>query len=362
MIALENMSLQDKLGQMFMIGFDGDKPSKELIMFIQKYKIGGVLLNPKSEITVKELSDLIGALKEENSGNQVPLFIAAEQEGGKYNKMPKEIRRLPSASVLANTGNKNLVYEVGEITGKMLNKIGFNMNLAPVLDIYDRKNNFFLGERSFGSNPNIVASYGSLNIKGISEQKVIPVAKHFPGYGTVNMGTHNIIIPFSRKSLTKLEETDLLPFKEVISDGLECMMVGHINLSRFNMFAPCTTSNKVITKIIRNRYKYEGVLITDDITMPCMDIQYGIKDAARRAIVAGNDIVLIKDITKAEQIIEHMLKLVNRGEITADHIDASVNRILMLKGKYLSEPLKITDKDVEEINTRIAEITNKIEL
>lgn len=362
MIALENMSLEDKLGQMFMIGFDGDKPSKDLIMLIQKYKIGGVLLNPNGEITVKELANLIGALKEENSGNSASLFIAVEQEGGKYNKMPKELRRLPSSAVLANTGNKNLVYEVGEITGKMLNKIGFNMNLAPVLDLYDRKNNFFLGERSFGTNPNIVASYGNINIKGISEQNVVPVAKHFPGHGTVNMGTHNIIIPFSRKSLSNLEETDLMPFKEAIEDGLECMMIGHINLTRFNLFAPCTTSKKVITKIIRNRYKYEGVLITDDITMPCMDIQYGIKDAARRAIVAGNDIILIKDITKAEQIIEHILKLVNKGEITADHIDASVNRILKLKEKYLSDKEKITDKDVEEINTRIAEITNKIEL
>ena len=362
MISLENMSLEDKLGQMFMVGFDGMEPSKELIMFIQKYKIGGVLLNPHPESNVNQLYSLIETLKEENSGNSAPLFIAVEQEGGKYNKMPKEIRRLPSASVLANTGNKNLLYEVGEITGKMLNKIGFNMNLAPVLDLYDRKNNVFLGERSFGANPNIVASYGSLNIKGMLEQKVIPVAKHFPGHGTVSMGTHNIIIPFSRKSLSKLEESDLLPFKEVISEGLECMMLGHINLTRFNLFAPCTTSKKVITKIIRNRYKYEGVLITDDITMPCMDIQYGIKDAAKRAIVAGNDIILIKNITKAEQIIEYILKLVNRGEITADHIDASVNRILKLKEKYLSDKEKITDKDVEEINTRIAEITNKIEL
>lgn len=362
MIALENMSMEEKLGQMFMIGFEGDKPSKELIMFIQKYKIGGVLITPNSECSIKQLAELIGVLNEENSGNEVPLFMAVEQEGGKYNKMPKEIRRLPSAQVLANTGNKNLMYEIGEITGKMLKKIGFNMNLAPVLDLYDKKNDFFIGERSFGSNPNIVANYGWLNILGMAEQKVIPVAKHFPGHGTVNMGTHNIIIPFSNKSLSKLEETDLLPFKETIVNGLECMMVGHINLSKYNMFAPVTTSSKVITKIIRNRYKYEGVLITDDITMPCMEIQYGLKDAAKRAIVAGNDVILIKDITKAEQVIEYILKLVNRGEITADHIDASVNRILKLKGKYITENSIITEKDIEEINTRISEITNKIEM
>lgn len=362
MISLNSMSLEEKIGQLFMVRYEGIEQNAQLIKLIQKYKIGGVLLNPKGVEKVGELYNFIDSLKGYNSGNQVPLFIAVEQEGGNFNKMPLELRRLPSAKASSSIGNKNLLYELGNITGEMLRKVGFNMNLAPVLDIDDSKNSNFIADRSFSSNPNIVASYGSVNMKGMNEQNIITAVKHFPGQGSVTMDSHSIIIPYTKKTLQKLEESDILPFREVMKNGADCMMVGHINLTKFNLFAPATTSTKVISGLVRGKYKYDGVLMTDDLGMPCMDIQYGLKDATKRAIIAGNDILMIKDMSRAESTIDYIIKIVNKEKISSDRIDQSVNRILNLKEKYASESAPLTSSDVEEINRKIENITNQIEL
>lgn len=360
MLTSKNLSLEEKIGQLFLIGIDGTVPDERVMRLIQRYRVGGIVLYRKNIASVKQLLSLINTLKSQNIANQVPLFIAIAEEGGSTNKMPQEINIMPSVKDIASMGDKNLVYEAGSITGDMLKRLGFNLNLAPVLDVETYENSNVTKDRCFSANANIVASYGIANMNAMNEKGIVTAIKHFPGQGSIKISSDSIIIPYSKKSLAKLEEKDLLPFKEAIKEGTECIMVGHINLTKFNLFAPATTSKKVIKGLLRTRYEYNGVLVTDDLCKTSMEIQYGLKDSAARAIKAGNDILIIKDERRVESTIEYITRLAMKERIDINEIDNSVDRILKLKEKYLKNEISIENFDIDKINKKIDTLVENI--
>lgn len=362
MVAVENLSLEEKIGQLFLVGIDGTVPKEEIIRLIQRYRIGGVIIYKKDIATIQQLLDLINMLKAQNIANQIPLFIATAQEGGTVTNMPVDITTIPSIKEMADTGNKSLVVEAGNITSKMLKEIGFNLNFAPTLDIGMRGDKHIRENKCFSSNVNIVASYGIASMKAMNEQGIITAIKHFPGQGSVKIDAHSIIIPYTKKTVAKLEEEDIFPFRQAIKEGADCMLLGHINLTKLNLFAPATTSKKVIKGLIREKYGYEGVLITDDLCMTSMEIQYGLKDSARRAIKAGNDILLINQTKKVENVIEYITKLVMKDKININEINKSVSRILKLKNKYIINEQNIEKIDIDKTNKEIAQLIKKIKL
>ena len=362
MVKVENLSLEEKIGQLFLVGIDGTSPVDELVHFIQRYRIGGVIIDKKNIKTSEQLLNLINTLKSQNVANQIPLFIAIEQEGGSVTNMPADITAMPSIREIAGTGNKNIVIEASKITGDMLSKFGFNFNLAPTLDVGNDTFNNFKQNCFFSNNENIVASYGILTMKAMNEKGIITAIKHFPGKGSVKKDMDSMIIPYTKKSIAKLEEKDILPFKQAMKEGADCMMVGHINLTKFNLFAPATTSKKVIKGLIRGKYGYDGVLVTEDLCALSMEIQYGLKDSVKRAIKAGNDILVIKQRKRLESVIDYITRLVIKEKINIEEINNSVNRILKLKEKYIFNEQNVETFDVDEFNTKISKLKDQIKL
>ena len=157
----KELSLKEKIGQMVMIGMDTNYITDRIKNMIINYKIGGVILYRKNFSTYSEMLKLIRELKELNKNNQIPLFIAIDQEGGRVNRMPKEIKNLPSANKIASCGGKELVTKSAEIIGEVLHESGYNLNFAPVLDINRFENpNFAIGDRSFSKDKEIVSECG----------------------------------------------------------------------------------------------------------------------------------------------------------------------------------------------------------
>ena len=190
MLELKDLTMQEKIGQMMMVGLTGNKINDRIKNLILKYKIGGFIVYRKNFATYTEMLNLIKELKSLNSQNKIPLFIAIDQEGGRVNRMPKEFKNLPAAYKIAKTENMEMIKQAGDITGEMLYNTGINMNLAPVLDIKRFNDNHAIGDRCFGETKENVAKYGIATMKELQNNKVIPVIKHFPGHGLTQKDSH----------------------------------------------------------------------------------------------------------------------------------------------------------------------------
>lgn len=355
-----NLSLTEKVGQMFIIGLDGYEADETVMELIQTYKVGGFIIDEGNVQSVQQLTRLVNSLKAMNSGNEVPLIIAAEQETGRANMLPSEIRKLPSIKYIADSQDKNLVYETAELTGRLLKSFGFNMNLGPVLDLGGQVEGKELADRCISTNPTLVASYSSQIVNGLNNAGIIAVPKYFPGHNTTKNRGSNLVIPFTTKSVFKLEQSDLVPFKSVIEAKIQTMLVGHINLTKLNLFAPASMSYKVVTRLLKEKYKYNGVVISDNISSMCVDIQYGAKGCARRAILAGCDMIIMKDIKKVKSVLEDVAKQIRNGNLIPQEMDLRVQKILDLKEKFNLTSEETSQVEVEKFNYEIESLIEKI--
>lgn len=352
---LENLSIEEKIGQMLMVGIGNPVHIENVKKLILKYKIGGVLLYKQDYKDYKELNKVVNELRKLGNELKIPLFIAIDQEGGRVNRMPSDFENLPSASDLSKAG---LVEEASKITGELLRKTGFNFNFAPVLDIKRFKENHAIGDRAFSENVDEVCKSGVIYINEMRENNVVPVIKHYPGHGATKKDSH-ITLPVIEEANEKLEKEDIIPFKKAIENGADVLLVGHLRIKHVTHGYPTSMSKSFVRKYIRKKLKFNGVIITDDIRMKAVRILYGRKRALKKALNAGNDIVLFKYKPKDEKILD---KIIKSGKIKPYKIDKSVRRILKLKEKYKIENEKIPylENLPDEINIRIKKVKDKI--
>jgi beta-N-acetylhexosaminidase len=360
---IKTMTLEEKIGQMVIIGLDGYSVNENTIDMIQNKKVGGFILFKKNVGDTGQLLNLINSLKENNSNNKIPLFISIDEEGGKVSRVPDEFKNIPTNREIGKINNKNFSYEIGNILAMQLNAFGINMDFAPVLDVNTNPNNPIIGNRSFGSDPNIVSDLGIATMKGIKDKGVIPVVKHFPGHGDTSVDSH-LGLPSIENNLDRLNKVELVPFKNAIKDGADVVMVAHILMAKLDPDYPASMSKKVISDILRDDLNFDGVVITDDMTMGAIMKNYNIEDAVIKSVNAGSDIVLVcHNNDNQVNVINYLQKAVKDGEISEERIDKSVYRILKLKDKYNLDGEIINSVDINGINNNINKVldtyTNK---
>ena len=202
---IKQLSIQEKIGQMIMIGMDTNYITERIRTMITKYKVGGIILYRKNFNTYQDMVQLIRELKQLNKNNPLPLLIAIDQEGGRVNRMPKEIKNLPTANQIATKCKIEEVKKSADITGKMLKQSGYNLNFAPVLDIKRFNNKHAIGDRAYGENKEKVAEYGIEVMKSLQNQGIISVIKHFPGHGATNQDSHRFL-PIISKEIDELDK------------------------------------------------------------------------------------------------------------------------------------------------------------
>ena len=354
------LSVIEQIGQMIMIGLEGNTINKNMKMMIQKYKIGGVVLYKKNFKNYNEMIKLINDLKKVNCDNKIPLFIAIDQEGGRVNRMPQEIENLIAAKKLASTQNVALVHKAGNIIGKLLKESGVSINFAPVLDIQRFEDNHAIGDRCYGKDAQTVSKYGIEFMNGLKEEGIISVIKHFPGHGATTKDSH-YFLPIIHKKIEELEQEDLLPFQNAIKSEAEAIMLGHLLINDVNKIYPCSLSREFIIKFLRRKYKYNSLIITDDLNMRAIRFVYGIKLATLKALEAGNDILLFRfKNNDGKAVIQKIQKLIKSGRIKTKRIEQSVNRIIKLKEKYhLDESKTVKGCDINKINQCIENINKQ---
>lgn len=356
---MKNLTLREKIGQMLIIKIFGKEISEKTKQMIEEYKIGGIILYRKNYDTYDEMIKIINEIKKLNKecGN-IPLFISIDQEGGRVNRMPHELKNIKSAGKLVEQNNIEIIKEAGRTTAKMLKESGFNMNYSPVLDIQRFENGHAIGDRCYGKTAEDVSRNGITIMKELSTGGIIPVVKHFPGHGSTNKDSH-FLLPTITKNINELENEDIIPFKKAIGQNAEVIMVGHLMIKDVDRKNPASLSKKIINDYLRNKYQYKGVIMTDDLKMRAISLKYGYVRAAIKACKAGIDIIMAgASYNTIIRVIKKIESNIKNKKIDIKEIDKSVERIIKLKEKYNISDDPAKGCNIEEINQSIEKVNS----
>lgn len=361
---IHGLTLEEKVGQLFMVSFLGEEVNSDARQLIQEAHVGGFIYYTwanglASPSQVQALSDGLQHLaRGQRSG--IPLLITVDQEGGCVVRLTKGFTVFPSSQAIGKTGNPLYAKACSIATGEELKAVGINMNLAPVIDVDTNSVTPVIGTRSYGSSPALVADFGAAALQGYRQSKVIGTLKHFPGYGAVSVDPH-LDLPVVNKSCPELDVTDLYPFR-ILANEADAIMTGHLMLPQIDAKHCVTLSKLIVEGILRQEYKYEGVILSDSLVMEGVLNQCpNLEEAAVRALEAGHDMIILggklldhknpKDLTANEilNVFRYVVDAVCTGRLKEERIDASVERILQLKQKY--QLFDETDHDFKSISS-----------
>lgn len=355
---IDQMTLEEKVGQLLVIGVEGTSFSSEMDNLIRNYHVGGVIIMGRNVATTNEMLQLINGIKKANEHNKIPLFLSVDEEGGRVSRMPVGIPKLPTSAQIGKLNDESVSYRAGTYLAGVLNEFGYNMNFAPVLDVNSNPRNPVIGNRSFGSDPYQVAKLGISTMHGMMDNGIIPVVKHFPGHGDTVVDSHKVL-PKVETTLESLRNVELVPFKKAIEEGADAVMVAHILFPALDPDYPSSMSKAIITGLLRNEMKFEGVIITDDLTMGAIANDYTIPEAAVQSFIAGSDqLLVVRDYEVQLNTLNAFIKAIETGEITEERLNESVKRILTLKEKY-----SVSDEVHEKVDMdKINELYDKLQL
>jgi beta-N-acetylhexosaminidase len=317
----QTVSIENQLGQLFMIGHWADTPVASTTALIEKYRLGGVIIMSAPE----NPQDIAQWITQWNEVSETPLLIAIDQEGG-------PVTRLKSSQFI-QTGQRDITtvekaYEVGRVRGEELAALGINMNFAPVLDTATNPTSFMYS-RTFPENSAAATLAASL-IDGMSEQNVMAVAKHFPGHDDTSTDSHNEL-PVVNISLSEL--TDFTqPFAELISQNPPAaLMTAHVQFPEIDSL-PATLSPFFLTTYLREELGYTGLIITDDMSMDAIDAHYSTSEASQRALEAGANIILLAaKPVDIEIIFPYLITQINTSAVLRTQVARSYQRVISPK-------------------------------
>ena len=364
---VEDMTLRQKITQMLMPDFrkwqqegqaaqsDMTELNKEVAEAVDKYDFGGVILfaeNVKGTAQTLALTQALqqAAISNQANNGKLPLLLAIDQEGGIVYRLGSGTA-LPGNMAVGATRDPELANQAGQIIGRELSALGLNVNFAPVFDTNNNPQNPVIGLRSFSSDPKVVARLGTAMMEEIQKYNVAVAAKHFPGHGDTAVDSHTGL-PLVDKSYAEFEALELLPFKAAIDKNADMLMTAHIQYPQIEkdtviskqtgetIYIPATLSDDIITGIVRKKFGYKGVVVSDAMGMDAIAKNFGESEAAIMAIKSGVDVVLMptvlrskSDLAKIDKIINDIEQAVQRGDIPVSRLDESVTRILNLKEK-----------------------------
>lgn len=333
---LNELTLEQKIGQLLLVGFPTEVVNEEFKELIQKFHVGNIIVfqrNIKDSIQLSKLNKSIQNLMEEH--NSVPAFIGTDQEGGMITRLFNGATYFPGNMAVAAGISCEETYDLGAAIGAELHDVGINMNFAPVLDVNNNPENPVIGVRSYGDIPGKVAQYGKNLFKGLQSKKVLSCGKHFPGHGNTNVDSH-LGIPIISSNLNELKEVELVPFIEAIDNGIDGIMTSHILFSALEKNKlPATLSKTIITGLLKEELCFKGLVVTDCMEMKAIFDNYDIEKAVISALNAGADLLCISHTREVQiRVFNAIKKAIRDGIIPLEKLNSIVEKILYYKNKY----------------------------
>lgn len=345
---LKKMSLDDKVGQLFMVAAYSNRDEahkKEILDLITKEKIGGLIFFQGGPVRQAAHTNLY------QSKSEIPLMLGMDAEWGLGMRLDSTIS-FPKQMALGSIQDNKLIYQMGEQIALDCKRLGVHVNFAPVVDVNVNPANPIIGVRSFGENKDSVAVKGIAYMNGLQDNNVLANAKHFPGHGDTDMDSH-LSLPIIPHDKARLESVEQYPFKKLFDAGLKSIMVAHVHMPAYdNRKNQATTlSKKVVTDLLKDELKFKGLIFTDALNMKGVASFYEPGEVDLEAFLAGNDVLLFSEnVPLAKEKILHAIK---KGKISEQELNRRVKKILMAKywaGISRFKPIKIKNI-IEDLNT-----------
>ena len=333
-MAETNLSLAEKVGQLFMVGIEGTEVTPALAAWMATYGWGGVIIFGRNVESPAQLLFLTQGLQAAaQARGHLPLLIAVDQEGGRVARLKAPFTAFPSAARVGQIGSELLADEVGRILATELRAVGINMDMAPVLDVLTNPANTVVGDRAFGTDPHCVARQGVACMRGMHAAGVLAVGKHFPGHGDTRLDSH-VALPVSERTAAQLQACELLPFQEAIAAGLQAIMTAHVIYKAWDPHQPATLSSSILSGILREEMRFPGVIISDDLEMAAVSETLPWEEVPLRALSAGVDLLLFyHHRQRQEQAYARVFSAMQRGELPEALVDRAVARVQACKAR-----------------------------
>ena len=367
---LRSLPLEQQIGQLLYIGLPGTELDEEARSLVQHVSPGGVIIFGRNVAAPEQLRGLLDGVREMSAVG--PLF-GIDQEGGLVDRLRKIFTPSPAARVIRQHGDLAGARTHGRITGEVLLLLGFNMNFAPVMSIMTDDRDLLsngLYSRSYGRSPGEVLGYTMVYLRGLQGTGLLGCAKHFPGIGAGEVDTHDemAIIHLSHDDLIA---QDLAPYIELFQredNMVRAVMVSHGGFPNIDIhrgiaggrLVPASINPSIVTDLLRDELGFKGLVVTDDLEMGAIAKHYEIEEAALRAILAGEDMILV--CARPELIrraYDSLLKAAREGSLTAERIEASLERIATFKAMTQTPP-PFDPKKYQELSMEVAALDRKL--
>jgi len=359
-LEISNLSIAEKIGQMFFIGIPGPLFDEATAKIINDIRPGGVCLFARN---IKEQNQTRSLLNDLRQATPVEPFLSLDQEGGRVDRLRKVLAPMPAAGQLQSVED---AAALGALVGEALSILGFNMDFAPVVDVIDSSRKGLsngLETRGFGLDKDDVVAMAGAFLGSLREFRILGCLKHFPGLGASEVDSHEEL-PSVNISRRTLDDTDLFPYRPLLKGEGVAVMVAHAAFPNTDLqeidlngkLLPSSLNPRIVTSLLRDELKFPGVTITDDMEMGAIVRNYGMGPACKLAVMAGEDMLAI--CASPDAIYEGFRAIcdaVEIGEIPESRIDESIGRIASLKALFEGPP----EFDADRL-TEIIELIKKL--
>ena len=347
------LSMEERIGQLYVVALYTNKDEthvSQVRKWVEQEKVGGIILmQDDAERTIQLVNEF-------QRKSRVPMLFGIDAEWGLYQRL-KEAHKFPWAMTLGAIQDDKLIYEMGAKIAEDAKKIGAYWNFSPVVDVNTNPQNPIIGNRSFGSDVQNVIRKGVAYARGLQENGVLAAIKHFPGHGDTDKDSH-LDLPVVGHSLSRLNQIELVPFKALVDKNIGGVMVAHLYVpaleKRNNI--PASLSYEIVTELLKNKLKYEGLIITDALNMNAVAKKYPAGELDLLAFKAGNDMLLFsQDVSNGKRLIKNALE---SGELSEHRLAESVKKIL--KTKYLLGLQNFKPLDEKDIKMKLDNDSHRI--
>ena len=340
------LSMDERIGQLYIVALYTNKDQNHISgvrKLVEQEKIGGIILMQD------DAEQEIALVNEFQKKSRVPMLFGMDAEWGLYQRI-KTAHKFPWAMTLGAIQDNNLVYEMASKIAEDAKKMGIYWNFAPVVDVNTNPKNPIIGNRSFGSDVQNVIAKSLAYAQGLQDNGVLAAIKHFPGHGDTDVDSH-LDLPVVKHSLERLNKIELAPFKALMDKKIGGAMIAHLYVPQLEKGKniPASISYDIVTNLLKNKFRYEGLVITDALNMNAVAKKYPAGELDLRAFKAGNDVLLFsQDVLTGKKLIKEAIQ---KGEISEKRLEESVKKIL--KTKYLLGLQNLRPLSSEGINNAL---------
>lgn len=349
---LTKLTLEQKIAQLMIVRISSNKDSiytKNLLDTIAKYQIGGVCFFQGGIVRQALITNRLQQM------SKIPVMVTIDAEYGLAMRLDS-VELFPRQMALGASNDIKAIYKMGTVIANQCKRMGIHVNFASCIDINNNSKNPVINSRSFGANPQWVAKCGIAYMKGLQDNGILPVAKHFPGHGDTDSDSH-LSLPTIKQDRNRLDSIELYPFREAIKAGIDAMMVGHLNVPALDssLCSISSTSQKIIKELLIDSMHFNGLIFTDGLEMKGISDYYTPGDLEVNTLLAGNDMLLLP--AEPYIVIKKIKEAIEQGILTEDEINKKCLKVLKFKEKYVLPNVKQIDINhlYEDINSKEAQ-------